>query len=259
LKKLKRQLRQSPLVRWPWSFAKAYSGFLPRISRMNGEVPHFMQSYQQYMRANDNPNFAIGAEYLYPCLEDRSDTTPIEPTYFLQNAWAARRIFEIKPERHVDVGSAATAIAIIAQHTPITMVDIRPIDIELDGLTFVEGTIVDLPFETGSLESVSSICVIEHIGLGRYGDPIDPWGSEKAAKELVRVIRPGGHVLISLPIDSACRVYFNAHRSFTPDYVRSIFDGCDIVDEQYIYGRALLPSYDPNLGFGTGLYHFVKK
>jgi len=67
------------------------------------------------------------------------------------------------------------------------MVDIRPIDVSLDNLFFVKGSILNLPFRNNSIESISSLCVVEHIGLGRYGNVIDPYGSEKAIKELKRV------------------------------------------------------------------------
>ena len=49
--------------------------------------------------------------------------------------------------------------------------------------------------------------MLEHIGLGRYGDPIDPQGTEKAATELQRVLAPGGDLYLSLPIEKESRVF----------------------------------------------------
>ena len=95
------------------------------------------------------------------------------------------------------------------------MIDIRPIELQLRGLTFIEGSILNIPAEDKSILSLSSLCVIEHIGLGRYGDVIDAFGSEKAAKELQRILKVGGNLYLSVPVDSACRIYFNAHRAFT--------------------------------------------
>jgi hypothetical protein len=34
--------------------------------------------------------------------------------------------------------------------------------------------------------------VVEHIGLGRYGEPMDEQGDLKAIEELKRVLAPGG-------------------------------------------------------------------
>jgi hypothetical protein len=97
--------------------------------------------------------------------------------------------------------------------------------------------------------------VIEHIGLGRYGDPFDARGSEKAAAELGRVLTRGGELYVSVPVDAECRIYFNAHRAFTRDYLLSLFPGFELLEERYIYGRSLVPVCDPARGFGTGLYH----
>jgi len=184
--------------------------------------------------------------------------TPLEPTYFFQDSWAAGKIFLNRPSHHFDVGSSAKTVGIISQFVPTTMIDIRPIDLDLPNLFFRRGSILALPFDDDSIESLSSLCVVEHIGLGRFGDPIDPYGSEKAAKELKRVLNPGGNLYFSVPVDDACRVYFNAHRAFTRDYVISLFASLELVDEKYHYGRAMFDAYDSAKGFGTGLYHFRK-
>ncbi|GAH11658.1 unnamed protein product, partial [marine sediment metagenome] len=99
----------------------------------------------------------------------------------------------------------------------------------------------------------------EHIGLGRYGDKIDPDGSEKAIKELKRVLKPNGNLYISLPIDSNNQIYFNAHRAFTKEYVMELFNDLLLKDEKYIYGKTVYNNYKKEKGFGTGLYHFIKK
>jgi hypothetical protein len=104
------------------------------------------------------------------------------------------------------------------------------------------------------VESLSSLCVVEHIGLGRYGDPIDPEGTGKAIAELQRVIKPAGNLYISLPLDDENRTYFNAHRAFKEAYVLSLFQDFELIQARYIYegefGETL------KSGFGTGCYHF---
>ena len=208
----------------------------------------------QYRREGVAPPPAVAM----PCLGDRTATTPQEPTYFFQDAWAARKIFTRRPRAHFDVGSSAKTIGILSQFVPVTMIDIRPIDLVLEGLRFLEGSILSIPAPDDSLGSVSSLCVVEHVGLGRYGDPVDIHGSRDAARELRRVLAPGGDLYVSVPVDDACRVYFNAHRAFTRDAVLELFAGLELADEAYHYGRAMHGSYDPAKGFGTGFYHFTK-
>jgi len=216
----------------------------------------FWREYRVFRRLNLGSHFALQADDVMPYLIDRTSTTPVEPTYFFQDTWFARKIAEKLPSAHVDVGSSAKSMALIAQFVPVTFVDIRPIEIQVENFTFLKGSILALPFGDGTLASLSSLCVIEHIGLGRYGDPLDMLGSEKAAAELLRVLAPGGNLYVTVPVDSECRIYFNAHRAFTPDYVFSLFPGLTLLEEKYIYGMTLMSVYLPDRGFGTGLYHF---
>ncbi len=218
----------------------------------------FFKSYQQYQSLPENKNFSLETADLYPRLFDDTEGTPVDPVYFYQDAWLARKIFEAKPAQHTDIGSHLPTIGIISQFVPTTMVDIRPPEVMLFGLSFTKGSILGLPFRDNELSSLSSICVIEHIGLGRYGDPLDTFGSEKAVKELVRVLANGGNLYISVPIDSANRVYFNAHRAFTREYVLVLFKTLSLIEEKYVYGSNLCDAYDATKGFGTGLYHFKK-
>jgi SAM-dependent methyltransferase len=195
---------------------------------------------------------------LAPQLNDKTSFTPIEPVYFYQDTWAARKIFELKPKHHYDVGSSAKTLGILSQFVPITMIDIRPLPLDLPGLNFIEGSILDLPFDDNSLGSISSLCVVEHIGLGRYGDPIDAFGSEKSILELKRVVRVGGVIIFSVPVDIVNTVYFNAHRAFTRDYILTLFDGFELLEEKYQYDYELVEDFDADRGFGTGLFMFRK-
>jgi hypothetical protein len=224
-----------------------------------GALVRFAHEYQSYQRLRPNPNFQVSAGNWIPCLSDRTETTPIEPIYFVQDTWFAGRIAQQKPEAHVDVGSSAKTMALIAQFIPVTMVDIRPIPIVVPGLTFVHGSVLEMPFADGSVPSLSSLCVVEHIGLGRYGDKVDPWGSEKTLHELLRVLAPGGDFYVSVPVDAENKIYFNAHRAFTRSYFLELCGGLELVDEQYLYGMEIVKRYEPTRGFGTGMYHFRKR
>ncbi len=221
-------------------------------------MARYIKDYHGYLAQGENLSFDASLRRIYPCLTDRTSVTPIEPTYFYQDAWAAGKIFELRPKHHYDVGSSVKTLGIVSQFVQTTMVDIRPVNVQLRNFNFKTGSILALPFENDSIESLSSLCVVEHIGLGRYGDELDPWGSEKAIAELKRVLKKGGNLLVSVPVDSNSRVYFNAHRAFTRGHVLSLFKEMKLAEERYIYGSALHECYDPKKGFGTGLFHFVK-
>lgn len=221
-------------------------------------LARFRREYVAYRRLNAGSGHVLRGGDIQPCLRDRTDTTPIEPIYFYQDTWLARKLAERRPREHVDVGSSAKAIAMIAQFLPVTMVDIRPVDLSVPGFTFREGTLLALPYPDGSIASLSSICVIEHIGLGRYGDPLDARGTEKAAGELTRVLAPGGDLYVTVPVAEESRIEFNAHRTFTRDHLLGLFPGLGLIEERYVYEREWGEDYLPTRGFGTGLFHLRK-
>lgn len=160
----------------------------------------------------------------WPCLFDRTASSGIDAHYFHQAVWASRLIARRRPASHVDIGSDTLYVGMLTALTRVTFVDIRPLELQIDDFTGVAGSILDLPFEQGSVQSLSCLHVIEHIGLGRYGDPIDPQGALKAAREIVRVLAPGGFAYVSMPIGRP-RVQFNGQRVFDPMQVAHMFDG----------------------------------
>ena len=212
----------------------------------------FWGSYRQYTKlAPLERRPAI--KYLYPCPDDNTGVTEIEPIYFYQDYWAFRQIYSVQPQSHVDIGSHHKFVALLSNVVPLTMVDIRPWSLPLDSVKYKEGSILNLPFKDASVPSVSSICVVEHIGLGRYGDPLDPFGSEKAIEELKRIVQPGGDLYLSAPIGDENRTHFNAHRVFQEEYLLDLFKPFLLMDKKYIFGMSYTESR--RSGIGTGCYH----
>ena len=215
----------------------------------------FWRSYRQYRRLAP-PSHQPLLDLLHPCLGDDRGETPIEPIYFYQDAWAFELIVRRKPAAHVDVGSHHKFVALLSKVVPVTMVDIRPLPLPLASLHFRQGSILGLPFADGSVSSLSSLCVVEHIGLGRYGDPLDPFGTEKALAELRRVLAPGGDLYLSVPIDAENRTYFNAHRSFREAYLLEQFERLKVIEKRYVFADRFVEQ--PAEGFGIGCYHLQK-
>ena len=250
-------LKKIPVFKWVVIFLRSLKrkrGIVTTVKEFIG----FSRDWHAYHKLPKNVSFTLATSDLYPRLFDKTTTTGVDPVYFYQDTWCAKKIFENKPSRHYDVGSKTDLVGTISQFVPTTMIDIRPLEVALPELSFVQGNILALPLKDGTVSSLSSICVIEHIGLGRYGDPLDPFGSEKAAKELVRVLASGGSLYVSVPVDNKNKVYFNAHRTFTRNYFLKMFPPLVLAEEKYVYGYELSDTYDPIRGFGTGLYHFKK-
>jgi SAM-dependent methyltransferase len=112
---------------------------------------------------------------------------------------------------------------------PVTVIDVRPLESSVTGLTFIQTDatyLKDIP--DNSVESLSSLHAIEHFGLGRYGDPIDPEACFKAMQTLVRILKPGGRLYFSVPIGIE-RVQFNANYIFSPDTILNAFQSLELV------------------------------
>lgn len=198
----------------------------------------------------------------YPILTDKMPTTPFDSHYFYQNVWATRRISANPHPEHMDVGSSIDMMSLLSVFKPVVFVDIRPLEVDLPNFRSLKGDIMDLPFESGSVPSLSSLNVAEHIGLGRYGDTIDPEGTIRATRELTRVLKPGGDLYFSLPVGRE-RICFNAHRVHLPSTILGYFQSLDLIEFSVITDdRVLLEHVNPDSAssyhFACGLFHFRK-
>jgi SAM-dependent methyltransferase len=197
-----------------------------------------------------------------PCLSDRVASTPFDPHYFYQGAWLARRLGHMKPSLHVDVGSSVAMISVLSAAVPTVFLDYRPLAVNVSGLQSVAGNATRLPFPDDSIMSLSSLHVIEHVGLGRYGDPLDPQGSRRAAAELARVLQPGGRLFLSVPVGRE-RVCFNAHRVFSPSTIESFIPGLQLesfslVDDIGRFREGVTVEAATDLEYGCGMFEFLK-
>jgi hypothetical protein len=204
----------------------------------------------------------------YPILVDMLDEAGVaNGHYFHQDLLVASRIFKANPRKHIDVGSSINGfVAHVASFRKISIFDIRPLkidahqNIEFTQIDFQNGS--DLPTEI--CDSISCLHAIEHFGLGRYGDPIDPLGHIKGLNNLYSLLEPGGTLYISCPIGSSNQVHFNAHRVFEPTGILNWAPnlGLDLIRFNYVddFGdlHQGLPSETPNLEFGLGIYEFRK-
>lgn len=241
-------------------FAKRWVGAVVDWRRLVSlrYLPRFFSDWFAFRRSAGT--WSVSVADTYPCLADRLRTTPFDPHYFYQGNWLARRLAEAKPQHHVDIGSSVLMVGVISAHVPTIFVDYRPLVVQQSGLACVAADINHLPFADQSVTSLSCLHVIEHVGLGRYGDPIDPEGARRAAEELQRVVGQGGTLYLSTPIGRE-RVCFNAHRVFAPTTILSLFSQLKLVRFSYVSDDGLLnvdvsPEKIPQLDYGCGFFEF---
>jgi SAM-dependent methyltransferase len=201
-----------------------------------------------------------------PMLDDATKTTGFDTHYVYHTSWAARILSETRPENHVDISSAIWFVGIASAICPIDHYDYRPPELALSNVRTAHADLLKLPFADSALKSLSCMHVVEHVGLGRYGDPIDPLGDKKAMAELARVVAPGGLLLFVTPVGKP-EVVFNAHRIYGYDEITSTFSDFDVTEFSLITdkknGAEFIRNAEPSLvdrqRYGCGCWAFRKK
>ncbi|QHE78141.1 DUF268 domain-containing protein [Hydrogenophaga sp. PBL-H3] len=219
------------------------------------------------LQAQPNPRFLVEWKDRWLHLRDATATTGFDRHYVFHTAWAARVLAEIRPTRHVDVASSLYFVSSISAFIPTQFIDFRPAQLGLSSLTCDAGTLMQLPFTSNSVESLSCMHVVEHVGLGRYGDAFDYDGDIRAVTELIRALAPNGHLLLVVPIGGESRIQFNAHRIYTHEQVLSMATGLDLVEFALIPDdgsseglvRNAAPAQAAMQKYGCGCFHFVKR
>lgn len=230
-----------------------------------------VRSFRQSMRyLQDRENYlAAGGRILLdkPMLEDLSDQAgSASGHYFHQDLLIATKIHQSNPQKHVDVGSRIDGfVAHVAAFRDIEVFDIRPLTSSVHPrIKFIQGDLMSdngVPFD--DCDSLSCLHALEHFGLGRYGDPIDPNGHLKGFKNLTRMLKNNGTLYISFPIGKS-GTHFNAHRVFSPvEILEWAKDKFELIDYQYVDDNGNLhqcknPSDTPYLDYGCGIYTLKK-
>jgi len=162
---------------------------------------------------------------------DATNTTEMdhwERDYMYHLSWASRILAKTKPHVHIDIGSHRHFACMMSAFCKVDFYDLRPIDISLDNLTVKFADLTNLPFSNNSISSLSCLHVLDHPGLGRYGDKLDYNADLKAINELKRVLAKGGNLLYVVPIGGIPRIQFNAHRIFSYEQTLNYFSGLKI-------------------------------
>ena len=245
------------------------------------KIPFFLFFYQKYRShvtyqkfrsdyhafdaesATAPARFSIRWDDRFPCLADNTGNTYIDRHYVYHTAWAARVLARTMPIKHVDISSYVYFSTIVSAFIPVQFYDYRPVMFGLDNLRSDYADLNRLPFESGIIHSLSCMHVVEHIGLGRYGDAIDPDGDLKAIAELKRVLAPGGQLLFVVPVGEP-KIEFNAHRIYGYEQVLEYFselklEEFSLVPDSQEQGGLILnasASQVPSLRYGCGCFLF---
>ncbi len=151
--------------------------------------------------------------------------------YFGQDLFVARRVFAANPKRHIDVGSRIDGfVAHVASFREIDVLDVRDLSVADSNIHFHQADLMNLDASWDeTTDSLSCLHALEHFGLGRYGDPIDPDGWLKGLTSLKRILKPGGTLYLSVPTGVTQRIEFNSQRVFSVEHLLPVLSKMFIV------------------------------
>jgi hypothetical protein len=174
--------------------------------------PRYIRDILVYVARGRSLNFLLS-----PVLNDFSDNSgSATGHYFWQDLLCAQWIRKENPRKHLDVGSRLDGfISHLLTFRDVQILDVRDLGYEVPGLSTIVYDIQQ-PIDLKS-DSVSSLHSIEHFGLGRYSDRIDPSGHINGLINISKFVEHDGYLYVSFPIGKP-RVQFNAQRILDPSF-----------------------------------------
>jgi hypothetical protein len=215
------------------------------IRSFRGVLPYFFDFIKFRRQYTGKINF-------YPCLHDRYDSAgAIHTEYFWQDLLVAQMIFDNKSNQHLDIGSRLDGfVAHVASFRKIDVLDIRPVEIKIPNLNFVQADLMsekdlDRLNKYEHYESISCLHALEHFGLGRYSDPVMGDGYKLGLRNIIRLLMNGGVLYLAVPLGSP-RVEFNANHVFDPYHIIDLArdQGCHLINFITIDGGNRVVSHD---------------
>jgi hypothetical protein len=227
-------------------------------------IPWFIKCFLKYK------NFANGNQInsIFPVFgEHKEKSSAIIKHYFNQDLLVASYIYKNNPKKHVDVGSRVDGfVAHVATFRKIEVFDIRDNNFQFKNIIFKRKDISKIDKSlTNYCDSLSCLHTLEHFGLGRYGDQLDPNGHIKGFWNLIKILKTDGMLYISFPISDKNVTYFNSERSFNPKEILKWSNDLRLVkfdfidDYEKIFLDVDLNKFRKKISYGCGIYTFKKR
>lgn len=235
--------------------------------REKKQYQHDLNRFSELL--NSSQDFAISKEK--PMLFERNtESGTASGHYFIQDWYVAKQILKNNPLKHVDIASRVDGfVSHVAVFRELEVFDIRSLESAIPQIKFVQADMMQLSDNLIEYtDSLSCLHAIEHFGLGRYGDPLDPNGHIKAIDNIHKILKQDGRFYFSVPIGKQ-RIEFNAHRIFSPAYLLNVLaDKFKLVKFSYIDDNGhFFEDYkltdndlrnDLNCMHGCGIFEFIR-
>lgn len=223
--------------------------------------PFIILDYLKFIKTEKR--FSVNLLDFYPCIKDKTVKTNFDAHYVYHTSWAARKVREINPSVHTDISSSLYFSGIVSSFVPVDFYDYRPADLRLSNLKSSHADLTNLDFSDNSISSLSCMHTVEHIGLGRYGDLINPVSDLQAISELKRVLSVGGSLLFVVPVGKP-KIEYNAHRIYSYEMILDYFKDLELkefslIDDKGFFIENASPELVKDQKYSCGCFWFIKR
>ena len=146
----------------------------------------------------------------------------LESSRIVEYPWILRNI--PSKGKVLDIGSTGSQLPLMLAGIgyEVWTIDIRKYEYDgiINNLHCVIGDIRKTQFSDSFFNIIIAVSTIEHIGLGRYGDPIDAEGDGNAIQEIIRILADKGVLLITVPFGK--RSVSKTHRVYNEQLLHSL-------------------------------------
>ena len=186
------------------------------ILRSIKNLPKFFLDLYNWKKIDKN-NWPIE---IIPRLNDFKSEASDLGEYFFQDMFVAKKILKKNPEKHIDIGSRIDGfVGHLACFREVEVFDIRKLNLKIKNVKFNRLDITEKNHKFANYsDSLSCLHTLEHIGLGRYGDKINPDGWRTGLENMSVFLKKSGILWLSVPIGIQ-NIKFNSHRIFDPNTI----------------------------------------
>lgn len=227
MEKVKSMIKKIPLLRGIAyiAFTANKKGLLNPVHFLKTlfYLPTYLKNYCDLIKSSKSKNLQITFKHFFPVFVDYS-SSKINRHYWFQDIYVASKIIathnELPKSVHVDIGSRVEGFitSLISAKINLIFADINLPPVPFPGTTTTRIDLQEMtPIQFENVNSVSSLHVIEHLGLGKYGDKIDALGHRKVFEDFSAVLATGTRLYLSSPVSHSPGVIFNAGRHLDPN------------------------------------------
>jgi SAM-dependent methyltransferase len=123
----------------------------------------------------------------------------------------------------------------------VTGIDARPYLEKHPNLTFIQADACRMPFSDANFDAVIAVSTIEHIGLGAYGDPVQEGADARVVKEIHRVLKPGGRLILTTPFAAKYRLASwrgGQERYYDVITLQRLLSSFEVIKKEYFIGKS---------------------